>query len=92
MRKTDVGDERAKYIRQLRNMVNSLLRQKKIHPVPRYDRILRNLLLYIRLHLTRLSRYKTMPLDHLALSTRALIEVAILAEFITSGKDRLLLQ
>jgi hypothetical protein len=70
-------------------MVNGLLRQKQAHPVPRYDRILRNLLLYIRLHLSRLSRYATIPLDHLALSTRALIEVAILAEFITSSKENI---
>ncbi len=30
-----------------------------------------------------------MPLDHLALSTRALIEVAISAEFITSSKEHI---
>jgi hypothetical protein len=89
MPKTDAVDGRAESIRQLRNMMTGLLRQKKGHPVQQYDRIFRNLLRYIRLHLTRLARYETMPLDYLALTTRTLIEVAILAEFITSGKDQI---
>ena len=89
MKKTVAIDERAKYIRQLRNRVNGLLRQKRAHPNPKYDRVLRNLVVYIRLHLTRLARYETMPLDHLALSTRTLIEVAILAELITSGREHI---
>jgi len=87
MRKTGAVDGRAEQIRHLRNMVNALLRQKSMHPVEQYDTLLRRLLLYIRLHLTRLSRYATMPLDHLALSTRTLIEVAIWADFITSSHE-----
>ena len=90
MRKAaDGGEDLAEQIRSLRKIVSGHLRNKKLHPVKKYDKIARNLLSYVRIQLTRLSKYATMPLDHVALSTRNLIEVALWAEFITSSRGNI---
>lgn len=91
MRKADAVDDLAKTIRRFRtDIVSSLLRRgKPLHPVKKYDKLFRHLLIYVRLHLTRLSKHATMPLDHVALSTRNLIEVALWATFIVSSRENI---
>jgi hypothetical protein len=78
-----VDDDLVQTIRRLRDLIGKIHRQKApLQELEHHDTTFRNLLSYMRLHLTRLSRYPTMPLDYVALSTRNLIEVALWTEFI----------